>query len=1108
MSLQGLVAQDCIADAGEDANYCTGSGSGYRLYLNGGRSTVGSGAPNYQWTVLDDGITISSSQSRRSSPYFAYPQDLESNKSFQIELLVFDNDNSCSDRDTVVITCAANMCPDADAGDDKELSSGCFFETFLDGTDSEDPKGEALTYIWSSLDGYDDLIENENTPLATFTFPQIEQNTLFSFLLSVSDGEYIRKDTSQVYYFKNQPPVADAGKNFETCDYEFRLNGNRSYDPDRNKLTFNWVSLDGLSISEARTIYPKVTSPLDLTSSKSYRVELNLSDGYCQDRDTIIVTIKNNLCPIAIAGDDIRVAKFDSYPVFLDASNSWDPDGSELTYEWQGPNGQMLTEAVIKIDDASPTLPYTKYTYRLKVTDQAGDFGEDSVNVIFSEFSAPISPEIFAVADHNRVLVSWDASSEASYDSLTGYSDFEGYRLYRSTDGGITWGGPDDRLYDYDGNFVGWIPYAQYDFDQSADFNHCVYSHTSCDQGEPRRGESINGLDPLSPRFSLGNDSGIKYAFIDSNVYDGVEYTYTITAYDIGLSPFEISFNQTDSSGIFTSDTIWSGLNPGKFLGPSRLSYFTEGGEFIREVSNSARGYPSLESKKGGKGDKNFITVVPGYIASNISFPDENNMEALFDSDPNNVGTGTRSYFIVDRSKIIQARIKYEIQAEKGEDAIDGMACENPYIFGYEIDDSGNPVSTKISSLSQITPFEKDSISGLPGVIIEGNDLYIPDYTIVNKIGQWTGLTNGIRFKFENDIPLYPYETPEFLADTVEWSNQDGSPLDSISFYTLLYQSGLTFGLQYAPGGSYERRLNIDYKIELFDEPVGDTVQILNLDGLGDMALPLRVTNLKTGKRVGLNCADIGSEEGGFFDTENGASDNTWTRREVIGFRYDTLSVGGVPTESHTFNLRIDFNVPAKIKDYSDQQTYSMGDTVAFGSMMWRAKEAIDGIEPPSNNSNSTIGIKNNPWEVIYPWDKNLAITIKPEKLFVDGDNWVSDMSILGAPDLVEKATMSEIKAVPNPYVVHSKFNETPALRKMRFTHLPQRCQITIFTVSGEVVASISHDERYDGNAWWDLTNLQGASIAPGLYIFTVEPHSDDAVNNTEPFIGKFAVIR
>ena len=85
MSLQGLVAQDCIADAGEDANYCTGSGGGYRLYLNGGRSTVGSGAPNYQWTVLDDGITISSSQSRRSNPYFAYPQDGPGNAAIQME---------------------------------------------------------------------------------------------------------------------------------------------------------------------------------------------------------------------------------------------------------------------------------------------------------------------------------------------------------------------------------------------------------------------------------------------------------------------------------------------------------------------------------------------------------------------------------------------------------------------------------------------------------------------------------------------------------------------------------------------------------------------------------------------------------------------------------------------------------------------------------------------------------------------------------------------------------------------------------------------------------------------------------------------------------------
>ena len=64
---------------------------------------------------------------------------------------------------------------------------------------------------------------------------------------------------------------------------------------------------------------------------------------------------------------------------------------------------------------------------------------------------------------------------EQSSDSLTGYFDFEGYRLYRSTDGGKTWGGPDDRLYDFNGKLVGWLPYAQFDFSYQTDFNHCIY---------------------------------------------------------------------------------------------------------------------------------------------------------------------------------------------------------------------------------------------------------------------------------------------------------------------------------------------------------------------------------------------------------------------------------------------------------------------------------------------------------------------------------------------------------------------------------------------------------------------------------------------------------
>lgn len=1103
------MGQVCVAVAGNDTTVCTGEGSQYRVYLNGNGSYVDNGIINYEWTVLGSGISIPSSQTDEVDPYFKYPQDLAETTSFKIELRVFDNDSVCEDRDTIVITCYANMCPRAVAGEDQELSNGCALSAILDGTETEDPEEGALTFLWSSLDGYDSEIQNANSSSAIFNFPLIESDRTFSFLLTVSDGIHTATDEININYIVNDSPVANAGLDIETCEYQFNLNGKKSYDADRNLLTYNWTSLDGLVLDEESTPTPLVTSPTDLLSSSTYRIQLDVFDGYCTDTDTVLITVKDNICPSAEAGNTVRIAKFESRPAILSGTDSWDPEGSTLSYEWVTPDGDLITEPTITVVDDSPNSRYTRYIYSLRVIDEDGAIDQDSVEVIFSEFSAPLRPEIFAVTNHNRVLLSWDAVSEASYDSLTGYSDFEGYKLYRSTDGGETWGGPDDRLYDFDGRFVGWIPYAQYDLGSISDEFHCIYNHLSCGPEDPVRGVSIFGLDPLAPRFSLGTDSGLKYAFIDSNVYDGVEYTYTVTAYDIGLEPFEVSYTENDTSGVFSSDTVWSPLNPGHFLGPPILSYYDADGEHIRDIPNTNRGYPSLESKKGKIDEKNYITVIPGYTASNITFPDENNMEILFSSDSSNMGTGSRSYFIVDRTKIIKSKLIYEIQADQSPNAIDGMACENPYLYGYEIDDLGNPLNTVPFYENNLTFLEKDSLADMPGAVIEDGTYYIPEYNVINQLGKWSALFNGIRFKFENDIPLYPFGVPDFIADTLEWSKQDGSGIDSVSFYTMFFQSGLTITLRYATDISYYRRLNMDYQIDFFDQPIGDTVKVLNFNGQGDMGLPLRVTNLETGKKVGLNCFDYGSETAGTFDFVNGASDNTWTRREVIGFRYDTLSVGGRPTVANTYKLIIDYNLPQKVQNYIGTYSYSKGDSVSFGSMIWKTVENVVGVSPSSIFSDiNNDGIRDNPWRIVYPWQDSLSLTVRPEKFYIDGDSWVSDMSILGESQVVSDTTLNEIKVVPNPYIVHSKFNETSVSRKIRFTHLPQRCQISIFTISGEFVAAIQHEQQFDGNAWWDLTNAKGALVGPGLYIFMVESHQDDTEKNVEPFVGKFAVIR
>ena len=129
------------------------------------------------------------------------------------------------------------------------------------------------------------------------------------------------------------------------------------------------------------------------------------------------VVIAENICPVADGGGVRRVPKYNTLSnIVLNAGASYDPDGSNLSFEWTSPDGSITTDSLIVVTDLDPGSRYSKYTYFLKVMDDQNAISTDSVDVIFSYFSAPISPSVYAVASHARVLVSWDASSEASYD--------------------------------------------------------------------------------------------------------------------------------------------------------------------------------------------------------------------------------------------------------------------------------------------------------------------------------------------------------------------------------------------------------------------------------------------------------------------------------------------------------------------------------------------------------------------------------------------------------------------------------------------------------------------------------------------------------------------
>ena len=1119
-------SQSCTSNAGEDISICDGDGtSSNYTYLDGSGSTVENGEVNYEWTVLtvvgngdwEETLVITNSESDESDPRFKYPKDLAVDTEFEIQLRIFNEDNSCESTDVIKVLVKSNMCPRADAGSDQSLSNGCNAILSLNGSESEDPQDDEIFYQWSSLDGFNSNFLVSNVSEATFEFPETEADQTFLFVLTVTDSEHSDSDTIKVIYLDNDSPFAHAGSDIISCEPVFYLSGKQSYDVNWNSLEYTWTSLDGLQLSEASSIKPMVTSPQDLSEDTAFRVSLKVFDGYCYSYDTLNVTIKGNLCPIANAGQDIRVAKYQSSVVTLDARTSSDGDGEIVSYEWEGPLGELTSSPTLQVEDLNPNSNYTSYVYKLKVIDNENSISQDSVAVIFSNFSAPESPTIYAVADHARVLVSWDASSEASIDSLTGYSDFEGYKLYRSIDGGLTWGGDEDKLYDFNGDFVGWAPFAQFDYDYDEDFFHCIYDLNGECGDVNIRGVSVAGLDPYLPRFSLGGNSGLEYSFIDSNVIDGVEYAYTVTAYDMGLAKFDLSLTELDSSGLYSADTIWPVSNPGHFIGPDSVDFFNDSGEKVRTDFNPERGFPFLESAKGDTGSHNFIKVVPGYTALNISFPDASDIEALFSSSISNIGTGNRDYFIVDRTNIVKDMVQYEVQANQSNSAVDGMACEEPLVYGWVVSDTvGTPTSTITFYENDLNFFQKDSISDLPGSIYENGSYIVPNYEIISSVGRWSNQFKGIRYKMENKIPLDISAVPPVSLDTLlwSWSNPDSALMDSATTQNLLYS--VSPSLSYTNVASYLRRLNFDYKIEFFSEPIGDTISITNASGVGKMYFPFRITNMWTGKKVGIMCNDYGSLDASPIDFANGAGNYVWTSGEDIFLIRDSLKIAGEWVEAYNYNLDLVIPISNAEKSntaYNESKSYDENSIIFYQGNSWYSFLPADaGVAPLSIHLDlQDDGLRNNPWRPLYPWaganeDVNVGpggaisfkigpgrkeLLIKPHKLFVDGDNWFSDMSKLGQEvGISDTLCLDSIKVVPNPYKASSAFNESPNARKIRFTHLPTTCQISIYTIAGEHVTSFKHEKQFDGNSWWNLrsgNNQDGLEVAPGLYIYTIE---------------------
>jgi hypothetical protein len=111
-------------------------------------------------------------------------------------------------------------------------------------------------------------------------------------------------------------------------------------------------------------------------------------------------------------------------------------------------------------------------------------------------------------------------------------------------------------------------------------------------------------------------------------------------------------------------------------------------------------------------------------------------------------------------------------------------------------------------------------------------------------------------------------------------------------------------------------------------------------------------------------------------------------------------------------------------------------------------------------------------------------------------------------PHFVANTNLNAIKVVPNPYVISAQWererlgniSDGEPIRDLAFINLPAQCTIKIFTIDGDLLKTLYHNDG-TGTAYWDIRTDYNKLVATGVYFYHVASPGGEK-------LGKFAIIR
>lgn len=221
---------------------------------------------------------------------------------------------------------------------------------------SFDPDGTQLTYRWTRNG---EVIGEEETLRY-----QIETPGLHQINLTVRDSSpfedasgnasvTVRVNHAPVVEWNNNPVVTAPAQRTE-----FSASG--SYDSDNENLAFTWEFEDGTTL-EGESVNRTFENP----GIYYFTVSADDGKGLSNSITTLEGYIRVNQSPIIVTETQVRS---NNTQVYLDASESYDPDGENLLFTWVLPDGSTRSEAAFTWTAPEPGI----HAISLRVDDGEG----------------------------------------------------------------------------------------------------------------------------------------------------------------------------------------------------------------------------------------------------------------------------------------------------------------------------------------------------------------------------------------------------------------------------------------------------------------------------------------------------------------------------------------------------------------------------------------------------------------------------------------------------------------------------------------------------------------------------------------------------------------